>query len=158
MDIPGMPNSRRDSEYRTLSFINIAMLVVLPIVYLALIYFQRSQIGTSSETPPTMLIMVLLGISVLQIAVMIPLVQKIMLANPQRLSNSQGGSGSPAISLFMIRLAQIESIYVFGLISFFIWREITYIPYFYAIGILGSLLFWPTRERFDAVADKLEAK
>ena len=158
MDTPGLPNERRASEYRTLLFITIAMLVVGPIIYLAIVYFQLDQIGTASENPPLLFLYVILGVSLLQIAVMIPLVQKMMLANPQRLSGSQGQSGSKATSLLIIRLAQIESVYVFGLVTVFIWRTTAYLPYFYAIGILGSILYWPTRERFDAVADQLEAK
>jgi hypothetical protein len=55
-------------------------------------------------------------------------------------------------------MAQIETAYVFGLITFFIGRDTTYLPYFYAVGILGSLLYWPTRERFDNLANQLEGK
>lgn len=158
METTRLPTSQRDSEFRTLTIITLALLIVAPIAYLVLVYLQAGRIGEPTDAPPTILFYLMLGIAVLQIAVLIPLVQKIMLANPQSLKGAHGGSGSPVIALFMVRLAQLEITYVFGLVTFFISRNTNYLPYFYAIGIFGSLLYWPTRERFDNIANQLEGK
>jgi uncharacterized membrane protein YesL len=52
----------------------------------------------------------------------------------------------------------VESVFILGLLYFFLSWETDPIIYFYIIGGIGIVMHWPTRERFDKLANQLEGK
>lgn len=148
-----MAKSARDKEYLLVVFQAASMFIVVPIAYALVAYFiKESQPVTKPQNPS--LLYGLLGLSLLILFVVLPFLTKYI---PSKNQQSITGK-SPVQIAYTIRLALVESVFIFGLLHFFITWEVTPFYYFYAIGAVGVLLHWPTRERFDTLADQLEAK
>jgi len=57
--------------------------------------------------------------------------------------------------LSIIQMAMVEAIYVYGFIVFILTARLTYMLYFYPIGIAWSFVYWPRREKYTQLLEKL---
>ena len=58
-------------------------------------------------------------------------------------------------SLSIIQMAMVEATYIYGLVVFFLTGKFTNMLYFYPIGIIWSFVYWPKREKYDRLLEKL---
>jgi uncharacterized membrane protein YesL len=110
---------------------------------------------TSGKTPApqSMILLALLAIALVNLSMSFILPNLILRKSPNLKTQK-----NPSLQYWIIRMAMVESIFIFGLAYVLITSDIQPIYYFYGIGAVGVLMHWPTRERFDAIADQLEAK
>lgn len=148
-----MEKLARDKEYLSVVLQAVSMFIVAPIAYALVAFFiKESQPVIKPETP--MLLYGLLAFALLDLFVILPIVTRLMMRTRQDTSRAR----IPMKSIHTVQMALVETSFILGLLYFFISWEIAPMIYFYAIGAVGVLMHWPTRERFDAVANQLEAK
>jgi hypothetical protein len=56
----------------------------------------------------------------------------------------------------VVRLAFLESIYMLGMIVFFMTGTTDKLIYFAVIGAAASIIYWPTYDRFEQLVKRLE--
>jgi hypothetical protein len=143
-------------QWRTLSMIVYALMLVAPVLYLVVVLVVAKD--RASALHPVMQIVYLCLAMALLMAIVIPIVEKRVVA-AYAVNRPNGMSILEAAqAIVIIKLALIETTYIYGLVTFFVNGVTTYLPYFYALGILYSILFWPSKSRFTELVRKLEAK
>jgi hypothetical protein len=145
-----------DKQWQTLRVIVFALLLLFPVIYLVIVYVV-SKDRVPAAHPVEQFVYLLLAVALL-LALAIPVVEKKVstayaVNRPANMSVVE-----TAQAIVIIKLALIESTYMYGLVIFFINGVATHLPYFYALGILYSIVYWPSKTRFTELVRKLEAK
>lgn len=135
-------------KYRSIMHLRYVCLVSAPLLCLQVVYLSQKRPVQVISQP------------MLTFGLLAPLPARVMLK--QRLLRSlwQKGTGRDARSavgtIYIIWMAMPESCYTFGLIAYFVTYDYQQLYYFYPIGMVASIIVWPTRERFDALVGQLE--
>ncbi len=143
-------------QYAVLRVITLLLLVVAPAAYTVMVYVMN-RAGNRPIHPDSAMVYALFALAAAT-TVAVPIFGRLGLWKTIGRSQLEKGLNTlqAAQVLTIIRLAFIESIYIYGLILFFITGLTTYLPYFAAIGVLCSILYWPTYDRFAALVRSLE--
>ncbi len=105
--------------------------------------------------PNPLLLYGLLAFSVLDIA-LVPIVERFQVS-AWRKTSPRNPLPMQIQTITTTKMALMESHYLFGLVVLLATGDYRPMYYFYALGILASILYWPTRARLDQLASKLEA-
>lgn len=139
-----------------LTIIQWALLVAAPLFYLlvaSIIGAQDHELQPGSD----MIYYILIIIAMVQPLVYV-LLERFHIANYKRSQVSAMQPGQLLFNLMIIRFALIEAIYIYGLVNFFITHDFSRILIFYAIGIVWTVIYWPTAERRQRILDKIGTK
>jgi len=143
-------------QYAILRVITFALFVAAPLCYTAIVYLL-SYSGNMPIRPNAPITYAMFALALIH-AVLVPACDRFgVWTKKGRGPRREGQSISQrAVSLMIIKMAQIESMYLFGIVTFFVTGLTTYLPYFTALGLLYSIIYWPTRERFVSLVRALE--
>lgn len=103
-----------------------------------------------------MVFYMLLVIAMVQPAVL-PLVERFQIANYRRQPRGKVAQGQLATSIYLTKFALIEGVFVYGLATYFITANWGRFLVFYPIGFAWIAVYWPRREAWLALIQKLEA-
>lgn len=129
-------------------WIAIAELIVGPVTYLVVAtlntkdYFQAQESAT--------VIMYLL-IPIAAIGPLAWLLIKGSLVRVARQKTEETPLAKTYLTMTSIKLAQVAAIYVYGLVAFFLTNDMMNMTWFYLIGIVWSIIYWPRRSHFERV-------
>ncbi len=135
--------------------LSIAILIVAPLGYLIVAYSNSNDNFQADES--TALIMYLL----IPIALFEPLawllIKRVQLRLYKRIAEKTS-LAKVYLSLMNIKLSLVAAIYIYGLVAFFLTNEIMNMSWFYLIGIVWSVIYWPRKSHFEKVMNEgLEA-
>jgi hypothetical protein len=125
-------------------------MVAAPLTYLAVIFLVAVPEGASAADGTVLNILLLLAI--IQPAVC-PFIERNRVAG-YKLSQPSPAVMAPSQLLFtltLIKFAFVEAVYIYGLVVYFLSGDPFPVLYFYAVGIVWSVIYWPrpsTVERF----------
>ena len=142
-----------DKQLRTVKIIALAMLVVMPIVFLVIASVMNMQ-QPPDGTPHDLIVYLFLMIAIASPA----FVPVIVRSQIQTFRSSQNSKMTPANLFFTIsimKMAMVEAGFIYGLVVYFLTGEMVTMLYFYPIGIVWSLVHWPRREKYDQLIEKL---
>lgn len=134
--------------------IQVALLVVAPIVYLVVanVVLQGTEINTQPGND--LLYYILIALSMVHpLAYLV--IERIQVAMYRKSEMSQMSPEQLMSTLLIIRSALVEAIYIFGLVNVFATHDFSRILIFYAIGIVWTVIYWPTKERRQKILDKI---
>jgi len=147
-------NLSPESLYRTLTVVRFAMLVAAPPIYLLVAYV----VGTDNFTPDNSIVFLLyalLIVGLVQPAVAVP-IERLMVANARKEPVTALSGSALYLSISIIKMALIEPIYIYGFVAFLLSGEILNILYFYPIGIVWTVVYWPRKEKLDQFVKQFE--
>ena len=145
---------QRQPNWRVLTIITWTMLVLAPAVYLVIAWLLDSK-GLEAKAGNEMLVYLLLVVAIVEPAFM-PIVTRLEV---RKFRKGVSQAKSPAqlfLSLSIIHMAVVEAVYIFALICFILTAKFTYMLWFYPIGIAWSYVYWPRREKFNRLLEKLD--
>jgi len=149
------PSAR--SPYRSLYVMAFLLLVIAPLEYLHIVHFTGSG-GRSNHPNPDSAWQYVLYAMPLIVLPAYSVVERVHVSGHRRGIWRKPTSLKEALhTIVIIRLAFLHSIYIYGLANFFITGKTQPLYYFYSLGILASIFYWPTRARLDELAAKMEA-
>ena len=140
-------------QFLTIRIIAFAMLLASPLLYLHIAYLQSQHVATMS--PPEILRYIQFFIAFVTPPVAI-MIERIQIKAFRSGAAKQTTPAALFQTISIIKMACINSAYIFGFIVVNMTREFTYIYYFYPIGIIWSFFYWPTRGRYELLKEKLE--
>jgi len=139
---------------RALSAVTWVMLVGVPAALLILTQFL--EVGSPTVGAPYDMVTLIL----LVVAVLDPLpylwVERAQMKNFRKVKQNEVSRGRFFLSVAIMRMAPVASIYIFGFIVFIIGGELIRMLYFYPIGIAWTFFRWPTEAYREAFFRKLE--
>ncbi len=129
-------------------------LVLAPAAYLVVAIVMVTKKHLALQPNPLMFYG-LLAFSVLDIA-LVPIVERFQI-RAWRKASPRNPLPMQIQTVTTTKMALMESHYLFGLVLLLATGDYHPMYYFYALGILASILYWPTRARLDELARKMEA-
>jgi hypothetical protein len=137
----------------TLRIITLAMLVGAPLCYL-FIARQFSIQGIQAKAGNDLAFYLLLVVAILS-PLLAPIVTNSMIRGGRA---SKRGVKTPVEmfqTLSIIQMSYVGAIYVYGFVIFMLTAKFSYMLYFYPIGIAWSFVYWPRREKYTQLLEKL---
>jgi len=135
--------------------IALAMLIFLPLVFLPVMYIVEIQEQTGGQIDMTQYILLIIG--VLQ-PLTIPLITRVQVQFWQKSVLERKNPASLFLSLALIKYLMIVAIYIYSLVVYFLSGDMIKALYFYPIGMVWSVVHWPTRQRFENSVSRLSEK
>jgi hypothetical protein len=139
-------------KFKTAQLFAVLIVFAAPIAYLGIVYVMQQKPMPTRPVP--MLSSAALTVALLQIP-MIFVVRRLVIA-ALRKGTDRTRIQDKALQLHSIGLVQAEFCFVLGLFAYMVTRDYQLLYYFYPVGMVASILVWPTRERFDAIVSQLE--
>ena len=140
-----------DQDYKQFTLTRIVatlLLVVAPVLYLTLAQSLVKDLFEAEEQA-TLIMCILLPVATLD-----PLLWYVIRRIQVPLYKSreeQLGRAKLYFSLMMIKLALVAASFVYGLVVFFLTNDLMNMIWFYIIGFVWSVLFWPRMSHFERV-------
>lgn len=142
-----------NKQYAMIKIIAIALLVVAPVVYILIANVVPAP-ETAEPNFADLMFYILLIMSAVQ-PMILPFLEKSNL----KVYMNQISKPAP-IQFFktisIIKAAFVESIFIYGLVVYFISGDINRMYYFYPIGIIWVTIIFPTKSRCEAFLEKVE--
>ena len=132
--------------------IAIAMLIVMPVIFLVSMFIVSPPKQSGGEIEIMFLILLVVGM--LQ-PLAIPIIEKIQIQNWLKEESETKSPAALFVMLSIIKSSFIEGIYIYGLVVYFLSGDMIRALYFYPIGIVWSVVHWPTRQRFENFISRL---
>ncbi|MCP4603450.1 MAG: hypothetical protein GY847_23515 [Proteobacteria bacterium] len=127
-----------------------------PLIYLVVAHFLAREIS-GGEGVNDMVAYILLIVALAQGA----LVKVIERFQVQSYRKNPQASATPAqffVTVSIISMAVIESIYLFGLVVFILSGDYLHLARFYIIGIGWTLCYWPRRTKFESFVQEMQIR
>ena len=139
---------RRFNIVRLLAFV---MLVLTPVAFVIITYVVHL------ERPPDEAV-IFVFYAMLVIAIVAPFAYKIVeraqLSTYRQLQNKRMSPAQFATTLVIIKCVFVEASFMYGLVMFFLTADRSYMWYFYAIGVIWAVVYWPTKGKFEELVGK----
>ena len=129
-----------------------AMLIVMPVIFLVSMFIVSPPKQSGGEIEIMLLILLVVGM--LQ-PLAIPIIEKIQIQNWLKEESETKSPAALFVMLSIIKSSFIEGIYIYGLVVYFLSGDMIRALYFYPIGIVWSVVHWPTRQRFENFISRL---
>jgi hypothetical protein len=147
-----MMTEQEKKKFNVTRLIAIGLLVVMPLLYFAIV--KGLQFPSMNPAANELLFQILIIVALLQ-PVMIPVIEK---THIQLLKKNKALNPTDAFMLLMIiRCSIIEAIYLFGVITYFNTYNLTSMLYFYPIGIIATIVYFPRESTYETFKEKLQA-
>ncbi len=141
------------TQFRITRMVAYVLLLAIPMVCLILVYSLDMTSKRGGEYD--MVLYILLLVAMVEPALAF-LLEKMQVENYKQ---SKSPSSSPAqlfTSISIIKLALVESSYLFAMVLFLISGQPINALYFYPIGIIWSVIYWPRMGKFEQFLEKME--
>ncbi|HUV30813.1 MAG TPA: hypothetical protein VMY05_06985 [Acidobacteriota bacterium] len=149
-DTPASP----ERQYAAVRLLAVVMLVGLPTVCL-LLGILLSPDSLAGDGVNEFVVYVLLIVGATGPAI-VPVIQRWGLNRKGRPSTPVSASAL-FVSVYVLKMAAIEAVYVYGLVVFLLSGEFEKMAYFYPVGIVWTVVSWPNRGKFDRFLKTCEA-
>jgi hypothetical protein len=105
-------------------------------------------------TPDNMIIYLLLMVAIGSPA-LVPIIARSQILIFKSSQNSKMTPMNLFFASSLIGLTFVEAAYIYGLTAFILTGEFVNMLYFYPAGIAWSFVYWPKREKYDQLLEKL---
>ena len=133
------------------------MLVIAPVIYLVVAYVIMQDASSQPQVGTDMVFYILLLVSFTTPAV-VPVIERLQISLYRGNKASAMQPFNVLFTLLIIRMALVESVYVFGLAYYFLSFDYLRFLLFYAIGLVWTVIYWPTAERKQRILDRIGTK
>jgi hypothetical protein len=141
-----------DKMWKRLTLIVTAILILAPVAYLALVYIWPANEHLVAE--PSQVILYLLYVIALIDPAKSFIVKRASIAKIRGTRPPSEYVSKRFEALVIIRCASVGAVYLYGLLWFILSGQTSQLYFFYAIGVLWSLMRWPRKqEYFDFVQE-----
>lgn len=144
-------NEAQEKELRKGKLLAVILLIVAPVVYLLVTFIVKvpEQLGGQID----IMLYILLIIAAAQ-PLVYPVIKRIQLSNFRASRTTKMTPEKLFLTLTIIRLALIESAFIYGIVVYFISGLKTPIIYFYLIGYVWAALGWPRRSQLERFVER----
>ena len=142
-----------EKQLRLVKIMALIMLVAGPVILLVIASVINMQ-QPPEGTPDTMIIYLFLMIAIGSPA-LVPLIVRSQIQTYRSNPNSQMTPANLFFTISIIGMAFVEASYIYGFVSFLLTGEMVNMLYFYPVGMAWSFMYWPKREKYDQLLERL---
>ncbi len=139
-------------KFKTSQVIYAVLTIGFPLVYLGIT--QVLNLPPMDPTANQMTFQMLILVALIEPVFLIPLIEKAQ--TKQFKQNKAIEPVSAFMSLMIIRAALVEAIYIFGMIVYFTTHNLDWMLYFYPIGILATIIYFPRESTLQSFIEKVQ--
>jgi len=148
-------DEKRQAALKLVRLLAWAMLVAAPLVNLFVAYIAKIERHEGGEYD--MMLYFLLIVSIFQPATA-RFIEHFQITSYQKSEESKVTPEGLFTTLSVIKFAFIETIYLFGLVVYIVAGNLSWMLYFYPIGIAWTFVYWPRQSTFENFLQRIEAK
>ncbi len=165
---------KQNKQYKYFLYFALTYYIVCPIVYFIVPnVIDKGESRASGEID--MMFYILMIIAIVE-PIVYPLIEKFQIStykkNPDKMSSGGGTQsfgflsdnapqpGSPMalyFTLSLIKATLVVACYIYGLTVFFMSNDVSYIYYFYPIGVIWTFIYFPRKSQFEKFMEKIES-
>ena len=108
----------------------------------------------ATEGVSDMLAYILLVIAMLQ-GVLVKVIERFQVQSYKRQKERSASPAQFFVSVSIITMAMIETVYLFGLVVFLLTGDYMHLVRFYIVGVGWTLYLWPRRGKFERFLEEL---
>ncbi len=142
-------------EFKKSKVLAVALLIVMPAVYLLVACMIQIAPRTGGEVD--MLFYILLIVAIVEPAVA-PLIKRFHLNRYRTGGTSRMSPGQLFTSISVIEFVLIESVYIYGLVVYIITGDMMRMLSFYPVAMIWTVVYWPRRSAWDKFSQAIEVK
>ena len=147
-------DEQTEKQLWVLKIITWLFMLVGPCAYLVIALFIDAK-GVEARAGNEVLLYLFLAVGLVNVVVAAPIIVRSEI-NKYRSGAYRGRSSVQFFfTLSIIQMAMVEAIYIYCLVIFLVTAKLTYMLYFYPIGIVWSFVYWPRREKYTQLLEKL---
>ena len=132
----------------------IAILVVAPLVYLVVGQVMSPPARSGGEYDIMFYILLIVA---LVTPTFLPLIERFQIRLYRRHTTSRMSPEQLWVTVCIIKMALVESIYLFGLVVYLLSGDFLRLMLFYAIGVIWAAVYWPRQSQAQRFQQRLEA-
>jgi len=152
-----VPEDELNKRYKQALIIAVLMLVAIPIIFVALAAFvQTEKIRPIPAEDSYKFMFYMIGLVAFVEPFVYLLVRRVQVGNFRKNTETKMTVGQFVLNQEITRFAFVSSIYVYGLITFFVSADATYMFYFYIYAIVWAVIYWPRYEKIKSLMESLE--
>lgn len=125
-----------------------------PAAYLVVAQLINQPLETGGEYDMMFYILLIIAITT---PLLIPIIERVQINGYKKNKNSQGTPMGMFQTLFIQKAAIVEATYIYGLVVMMTSGNFTRMLYFYPIGILWTLIYFPRKAHFEKFMEKIES-
>ena len=142
-------------QFTVARLIAFAMTVVSPAAFVIITLFVHPTPQPSEGI--TFVFYCLLIIAIVSPFLYMP-IERVQLSNYLRIQSKRMDPAQLFTTLTVVKLAFVEAIFIYGLLMYLLTADRTYLVYFYPIGIVWAVVYWPTEGKFEEMIAKVKAE
>jgi Na+/melibiose symporter-like transporter len=140
--------------FRQIRLFAIAFLIVAPLIYLVVAYLVPMPRQEGGQVD--MMLYILLIVAVFHPSV-VNLIERFQVSSYRKSTQSAMTPENLFMTLSIIKFAFVESIYIFGLVVYFVSGSMTAMLYFYPIGIAWTIFYWPKQSGYENFVQRTDS-
>jgi hypothetical protein len=149
------PVSETDQkEFRKARLVAFAMAFLTPLVCLAAAWLQDSQRMASGGTND-LFVYILLIISVVDGGLM-KVVERVQINKYRRNPHNEASPAKFFVTITIITMTVADAVFIFGFIAVQVTGEALNMLWFYLIGAVWAVVYWPRRDKFERFVQELQ--
>lgn len=150
-----MPLTEKEqAQFRTVRLIAFAMLVAAPILYLVVGSLLEMQ-ELAEEGTSDMVMYILLIVALAQ-GGLVKLLQRFQIKTFRKNPRTGSTAAQLYVTLSINTAAMVEAVFLFGLVVFLLTGNIVNMVWFYIIGAVWAVVYWPRREKFERFLQEMK--
>lgn len=133
-------NDQKEKTKKRITLLAILFFIVTPVIYIFPTFITSPP--QLNQAANEMVIYILLIVAVVE-PVLYPLVERFQIAQYKRVQNSTMSVYQLYQTCFLIKATLVNSVFIYGLVTFFLMGTNEHIWKFYIIGIFWVIIYWP---------------
>jgi len=130
------------------------MLVGAPLIYLVIPQFIETAEFETQAGMDVLLYMLML-LAVIQPMIVSPLIERHHLKTHSTGGEKSQSPGQLYVTLSIIKFAVVETTFIYGLVVFCVTGSYEHMLWFYPIGAIWAVVYWPRRVKYEQFLQKL---
>ena len=148
-------SEEQEKEFKKTKYLAIVFLVIAPLIYICLVSFVL-QPSASIEVKQEFIFYILIILSIFQ-PIAYTFIGRIQISNYKNSSMTGMTTEKLYTTLSIIKFSFVESIYIYGLVEYFLSGDKFHFMIFVVIAMCWSVFVWPKKEKFEKFFMKVES-
>jgi len=130
----------------------IMLLIVAPIIFYLISTMLTTSLTAGGEIK--LMFYILLILALVQ-PLIVPVIERTQISNYRKNLKTKMAPEQLYLTVSIIKFTFVESIYIYGLLTYLVSNQQNLIYYFYVIGVIWTLIYWPRKTKFEEFITKV---
>lgn len=147
-------SEEQEKEFKKTKYLALVILVIAPLIYICLVSFVL-QPTSNFEPKQEFILYIFIILSIFQ-PIAYTFIERLQISNFKNSSMTAMTTEKLYTTLSIIKFSFVESIYIYGLVEYFLGGDKFHFMIFVVIAMCWSVFVWPKKEKYEKFLMKVE--